>query len=975
MFSNYYNQNIAQTFNWAAVNVGVIGLRVAGYNSNVIFTNVGEWRFMAGDVILTNTSGNVGTNAGTIFIHNTANSQLGASTTWSGNMAFYLGDLSGHTSSSRTVTQNLPSLCISNLGVTMANSSQAFTLGTMTANLTFNGSGTSTVIGSLYVSRLTSVTNGYTNNSALTIGGTGTFNIASTNSNNVRTSPFSAGNGATAVFGWNSGLIVTNSASVYVAGQTSLGAQAWNLKIGTTNQGVTTFGVFTNNEWATNSATYVTLTNNFLIANSGAAKNIFKAQTDRTLVLSGTVWGANTNGTLVADAGTLVLSGNNTQLNLPFIVTNSGTLVASNNNALGSSSVTVASGSTLRINAAIANRVINNGGVRIADGGSLVSSNFYSVSGSLTVGATVPNTASFNGSLGSWTNTVGALSLTGNGTLELSVTRGINSTGLVAISSTGNLITVTGTANVGTNNLVVGTSLTGASASSIALNGSAVGSPSAPIPLGGSYTASNGIKYTFTNSPTALQLVVSNPDTDGDGVTDVMELKDGTNPNDASSYNNLSKGLVAYYPFNGNANDESGNGNHAALSSQGQLTANRFGTQNSALFCNTGGALGSQIAESTQNIPITGNSDRTIAFWCKFSTEGTSGQYTQTGVEWGTTGQAGGMSHLSQQSSGYIWLWGHYADVGAIPVQASSYNQWRQIVLSYSGSLSNGKIYIDGSSVPISDIGRLNQRDTFATVATTLRLKGGQGDFLDDIRIYNRALSATEVGQLYQTEAASLDSDSDGLTDAWERGYGRYQIVSGSFTWEQAKADAESRGGHLATITNVGESGFIQNMVDGLQVKDNYWLGGTDAGSEGNWRWLTGETWSFSHWDPTGGEPNNSSGGENYLNLWGSPGNMWQMKYGYWNDYINDDAVKMSYILEFGYPTDPTKADTDGDGFDDVHLQQPCRFHLRRADARRQVLGLDRPRLRPGDRLDCHGPPSGVAQFFVIRLKGPRRSL
>ncbi|NDB96619.1 MAG: hypothetical protein EBZ78_10770, partial [Verrucomicrobia bacterium] len=55
-------------------------------------------------------------------------------------------------------------------------------------------------------------------------------------------------------------------------------------------------------------------------------------------------------------------------------------------------------------------------------------------------------------------------------------------------------------------------------------------------------------------------LTVQARDTDGDGVTDVMELTDGTNPNDANSYNNLNQGLVAYYPFNGNANDASGNG-------------------------------------------------------------------------------------------------------------------------------------------------------------------------------------------------------------------------------------------------------------------------------------------------------------------------------------------------------------------------------------------------------------------------------
>ena len=37
----------------------------------------------------------------------------------------------------------------------------------------------------------------------------------------------------------------------------------------------------------------------------------------------------------------------------------------------------------------------------------------------------------------------------------------------------------------------------------------------------------------------------------------------------------LSDGLVAYYPFNGNANDESGNGNHGTVNGA-TLTEDRF---------------------------------------------------------------------------------------------------------------------------------------------------------------------------------------------------------------------------------------------------------------------------------------------------------------------------------------------------------------------------------------------------------------
>ena len=48
---------------------------------------------------------------------------------------------------------------------------------------------------------------------------------------------------------------------------------------------------------------------------------------------------------------------------------------------------------------------------------------------------------------------------------------------------------------------------------------------------------------------------------------------------------NLTSGLVAYYPFSGNANDQSGNGNNAVFNSA-TLTADQFGNANSAYLFN-----------------------------------------------------------------------------------------------------------------------------------------------------------------------------------------------------------------------------------------------------------------------------------------------------------------------------------------------------------------------------------------------------
>ncbi|HEY9751803.1 MAG TPA: lectin-like protein, partial [Coleofasciculaceae cyanobacterium] len=98
-----------------------------------------------------------------------------------------------------------------------------------------------------------------------------------------------------------------------------------------------------------------------------------------------------------------------------------------------------------------------------------------------------------------------------------------------------------------------------------------------------------------------------------------------------------------------------------------------------------------------------------------------------------------------------------------------------------------------------------------------------------------------------------------------------YEFVPGSFTWDQAKADAETRSyqgqsGYLATITSAEESAFINNLLG----NNNAWIGLSDAAEEGDWEWVTGETSTFTNWatNSTNGieEPNGDTG-ENYAAL------------------------------------------------------------------------------------------------------------
>src|SRR5208283_3071326 len=67
-------------------------------------------------------------------------------------------------------------------------------------------------------------------------------------------------------------------------------------------------------------------------------------------------------------------------------------------------------------------------------------------------------------------------------------------------------------------------------------------------------------------------------------------------------------GLVAYYPFNGNALDESGNGNNLT-NSGATLCADRFGGPNHAYYFNGSSFLGSS------NSPLNQTDDWTVTAW------------------------------------------------------------------------------------------------------------------------------------------------------------------------------------------------------------------------------------------------------------------------------------------------------------------------------------------------------------------------
>ncbi|WP_254446949.1 lectin-like protein [Dolichospermum sp. UHCC 0259] len=118
---------------------------------------------------------------------------------------------------------------------------------------------------------------------------------------------------------------------------------------------------------------------------------------------------------------------------------------------------------------------------------------------------------------------------------------------------------------------------------------------------------------------------------------------------------------------------------------------------------------------------------------------------------------------------------------------------------------------------------------------------------------------------------------------------GSRYLLTGQGTWEQTQAQAKSLGGNLVTINNQAEQDWLVTTFGGT---DGLWTGLTDELTEGQYKWASGETPTYTNWYP--GEPNNGGGNEDYVGMnYGGAGK--------WNDFASTASFKG--IIEIASPT------------------------------------------------------------------------
>ncbi len=189
-------------------------------------------------------------------------------------------------------------------------------------------------------------------------------------------------------------------------------------------------------------------------------------------------------------------------------------------------------------------------------------------------------------------------------------------------------------------------------------------------------------------------------------------------------------------------------------------------------------------------------------------------------------------------------------------------NVWTHYAVSYTyGDGASMKLYVDGQEVPGAWVGgysgnnppKMGGWSTWISGRDDGPWTGFVDGNLDDLRMYDRALSASDIQQIYACTGGTgsctygLPADCTGLGDEYYNdpvsGNCYFKETTGvDFTTAEAACNAE--GGHLATPLSAAENNVLKNNFTSTDA----WIGLEDLGVEGTWVYAGGTQDGVQFW-------------------------------------------------------------------------------------------------------------------------------
>jgi hypothetical protein len=280
-----------------------------------------------------------------------------------------------------------------------------------------------------------------------------------------------------------------------------------------------------------------------------------------------------------------------------------------------------------------------------------------------------------------------------------------------------------------------------------------------------------------------------NPNAAGMTFTDVVNI--ATLDKDAGS---VPAGLLGYWSFNGTAADLSDNHNDLSL-----LSGATYGQGHYGQAVSLDGIQGQGAQEPTDNTAFDfGSGDFTVQVWAKFNSEGGANGLTreETLIEKFSGGAGPGWT-LTVQGGNSIEFFAPTTDGGLVDLVAPETiptGSWQEFVVERSGSTFS--LYWDGNLVATAD------SSAALTASPNDLLIGGRDSadgrnftvngLIDDVGVWNRALSSTEI------------------TNSWNAGAG----------YPASVAELEQAALKLIVTTPATGASTVSFVISGLDAED-----------------------------------------------------------------------------------------------------------------------------------------------------------